>query len=250
MRVKRDRDNGSHSRSSREPPPLCVKLCICREQMNSKHRGNRKQSVNVSLLFLGTSGSPFLCSGYSKSGTKIHWQGRGHYQNWLFFFSEHHIETATKNKMCLGFWFQIQPIPITWEPLDTKFASVQTSLLRKLPPSHTLWHVHTYLNYQEVRVGVQSPVRHFYHQAILSINGLKYPGVTFPVQMTYAVRRCSSGRRVWQYSLLQLYLSSSLSHKHILYSKSANSGLVQSSMGVSTLYFSTQLLQIADLLCE
>lgn len=39
---------------------------VCEEQMNSKHGGNKKPSVKVSLLFLGTSGSPFLYSGYSK----------------------------------------------------------------------------------------------------------------------------------------------------------------------------------------
>lgn len=241
---KERHDNGSHSRSSREPPPLFVKLCICWEQITASMEATRNQVLMWVFSFWGLLVHP-SCALDTLSGTKIHQKGRSHYQKWLFFFSEHHIEIATKNKLCLGFWFQIQPIPISWEPLDTRFAAVQTSLLRKMPPSHALWHVHTYLNHQEVRVGVQSPVRNFYHQAILSINGLKYPGVTFLVPMTHAVRRCSSGRRVWQDSLLQLYLSSSLSHKHILDSKSANSGLVQSSTGVSTLYFSTQLLQIA-----
>ena len=176
MRVKRDRDNGSHSRSSRELPHLFVK-----SRWTASMEATRSQVLRWAFSFWGLLAHPSCILDTLKSGTKIHWKGRSHYQKWLFFFSEHHIETATKNKMYLDFWFQIQPTLISWEPLDTKFASVQTSLLRKWPPSHTLWHVHTYLNHQEARVGVQSPVRNFYHQAILSINGLKYPGVTFPV---------------------------------------------------------------------
>lgn len=51
MGVKRCRDKGDNSRSSREFPPLLVKLCVCWEQRKSMDGDNQEPRVNVNLLF-------------------------------------------------------------------------------------------------------------------------------------------------------------------------------------------------------